>query len=250
MIARFREQHIPWRMLGDLIEAIGPLDKRFCLDTHKDSIMAQIEEATELIAPAARCLQGIHLGNHENKLSNSIGNISLDVFNRLKHRGLSKYCAFDGYFAFIRMRCPEGDCRMFTGHGGRSISFRSDNPDRDKVNEEIKLRRLLSRFTADLKVIAHFHKVIVAGPQMFTRNIEGDGFKIKRRNTSNDKSISVACPSFYKTYDDGDMPSYGEIAMYDPTDLGWIEVVLDREGQARRVEWRNEDGAIGQAWEF
>jgi hypothetical protein len=43
-------------------------------------------------------------------------------------------------------------------------------------------------------------------------------------------------PSFFACYDDGPYPSYGEMRGYPPTDIGWLEVVIDRRGRVLAVE--------------
>ena len=225
----------PWWHVGDMIESILPGDPRFSITEHKDATLTNIQSAVELLAQANKTCLGLAMGNHEWKASGKLGDITEDMANRAKIPNL-------GVTAFIDMIAPDGQCRVFTAHGRGSVGFNSGFPDRDKVNCEIKLRRLLSPFEADLKCIGHFHRTIIAPEVDKAKGIVEDG-EFKRRPRRVVPEWCVACPSLFCNYENGSTSaSYAEIAMMPPTDLGWIEIDITRDGSVACIREIDETG--------
>jgi hypothetical protein len=227
----------PWLMLGDIIEAIAPVDPRFHCETHQATIEAQRKDAEELMALAADSLIGFHIGNHEDKLSRTLGDITRTMLaNIYKGKDAVARSRWYGGAAMTELRCPAGTCRMFSEHSRMSVtSAGTSDPDRDALNRAIRLRRNLRPFAGDLKVVGHGHRFLVAPP--VTREIlHSEGGKGQMHPVDVAPEWCAMAPSFFACYDDGPYPSYGELAGYPPTDIGWLEVVIDRRGRVLAVE--------------
>ena len=74
---------IPWVHLGDTIEAICPLDPRFHMESHSETILQQINEAAALTMPGRKWLIGCHIGNHEDKLTRVVGDLTHEYLRQV-----------------------------------------------------------------------------------------------------------------------------------------------------------------------
>jgi len=70
--------------------------------------------------------------------------------------------------------------------------------------------------------------------------VQGKSFK--RRPKKIIDEFCIACPSLFGNYGEGTQASYAEIAMMAPTDLGWIEIDIDRNGDVSCAREINEAG--------
>lgn len=229
MLRGFRRKQMPWYHLGDAIEAIAPHDKRYCCETHRQTIAAQCARSAELVRYGVDTMVGMHIGNHEDKLSRLMGDLTMDILTRAcKDDRSSAKRLWLGGIAFTNVVCPAGSCVVLTAHGDKAFGGLTSDPNQDAERMRTALRRYLSRFDAQLKVVAHAHTEVIA-PPVTTRSIGFSGY--------DKRAVSVewcaACPSMFKTYNDGDSmdyPEYAERAMYGPAGIGWIEADIMRDG--------------------
>jgi len=233
----------PWWHAGDVIEAIGPGDKRFQHSEHKDTMLNQIAIAGDTLAVASRTCLGLITGNHEWGASGRLGDIAEDIANRAKVPNLGACCFFD-------IVCPKGKAIIFAAHGKGSMGFNSGFPERDDVNRRMKLRRILDGFSCDAsatssaKCVAHYHRTII-DPARYKYAATVEGGKFKRRAVELRESWVMACPSLFGNYGDGPT-SYAEIALYPPTDLGWLGISFERSGRIACVREYTPNGNISQ----
>lgn len=224
----------PWWHVGDMVESILPGDKRFSVAEHKDATLPTVKKASNYIKSAKEKCLGLIIGNHEWKLTAMLGDVSEDIANRADVKYLGGVVVF-------RFVCPDGECLVFSAHGRGSMGFNSGFPERDALNREIKLRRILDRFPGDVKCVGHYHRTIVAPPIDVARGtIVGE--RMKRRATPHKAEWCIAAPSMFLNYDIGTSVSYAEIALMPPTDLGWMEIVIERDGLPVAVREKNENG--------
>lgn len=235
-----RAKRKPWWHVGDIVEAIGPGDKRFHHSEHKDTMLNSIAEAGDTINKARGTCWGTICGNHEWGASGAIGDVAEDIATRGRVPYLGACCYFD-------VRCPDGRALIFTAHGNGSMGFNSGVPERDAFNRRNKLRGRLRGFGGETgvplaKCVAHYHRTIIAPPtDVVAATVRAGEFK--RRPEEHDADWVMACPSLFKNYDDGPV-SYAEMALYPPTDLGWLGIAFERSGKIACVREYDQDGAL------
>jgi hypothetical protein len=235
MVAEFVDRQMPWVMLGDIIEGIAPLDRRYHQDTHHDSINLQVHDAKQLMVPAKGLLLGISVGNHEDTAAKMVGDITADLLRRL-YGGFRRNRWFGGATR-MQFRCPDGEVSGFFAHSRITLGGGTSDPERDEVTRKIKLRRRLMRFDANFKVVGHGHHMLVAPPvymdKLTTVNKRGQMVP-----TPYKPEWVAMSPSMFASYDDDDYPSYAEQALLPPGDIGWIECVLRRDGTVVELKER------------
>ena len=235
MLHSFRRRKLPWWHLGDAIEAIAPYDKRFCCESHKKTIMAQASDAASLLRVAKDTLVGLHVGNHEDKLSRIMGDMTMDMLERAYILEDEAKRRWIGGVAITKVVCPGGSCDVVTAHSDISLGGGTSDPDHDAERKRTKLRRYLSAFAGQLKVIAHAHQAVIAPPVTSTAvGFNGAGkFAVR-------PEWCAACPSMFETYNAGDSmayPEYAERAMYGAAGIGWIEADIFRDGAVKGVRY-------------
>lgn len=239
LMEKCNEEKMPWIHLGDIIEAISPTDPRFHCETHEKSILAQTAEAASYVARAKKHLIGMILGNHEEKIDRVIGSTVQDILSRVFHSSPKAGSLNLGGMAYIDFICPEGTARGLFSHSrfssgiGRSTYEPYETTQKKKQD---KIRNLLKYWTADFKCVAHGHTEIIAPPVTRPTLAVVDG-KSEMVEVVERPEWCAMCPSMFGNYDvSGRYPSYAEMAMYPPTDIGWLEVVLDRTGKVQEIK--------------
>ena len=235
-------EKMPWIHLGDIIEAIGPTDSRFHCETHEKSILAQTAEAATHVMRAKKYLIGMVLGNHEEKLDRTIGWTIKDILERVYHDPTKAFERNLCGLAFIDFICPSGSCMGMFAHSKISMGIgRSTSEPEELValKRENKLRNLLKCFDADLKIVAHGHRSVIAPPVVRPKlSVEGTDRgprSVMRRDVERPEWCAM-CPSMFGNYEvSTSYPSYAEMALYPPTDIGWLEVDLGRDGTVLEV---------------
>ena len=231
-----------WWLAGDIIEAITTTDKRFNHKEHTVSIETCKQQASSIIYPARNSCWGTICGNHEWGASRE-GDVAETI-------ALNAHVPYLGACAYISVKCPNGKALIFTGHGKGSMGFNSGVPERDDVNRRLRLRRLLDGFKGEkdvsfAKCVAHYHRTIIDPARaMYGSTVESSEFK--RRAITLREDWVMACPSLFRNYDDESPVSYAEMALYPPTDLGWLGIVFNRNGTIACVREYSPKGNITQ----
>jgi hypothetical protein len=225
--------------MGDSIESITVDDKRYDPDVHKGkfkTLMAQALHAAELERSIShKCLMRL-LGNHEWKPAcRNIGRFDEVVAGQMAGNlekpwdelpitpGFSAVCLFNGW-------------RGFFGHGWKIGKFSATDPEQLRMNKMLKLRKILRTKAGNCELMAmgHIHDILIVPPSSRLALIEKDG-KMKQTYTGMVKSADgfideksrwfISSGSCLKTYDD-EVITYGEIAGYDPAEMGMVKVVV------------------------
>jgi len=229
----------PWMHFGDLIESILPIDsRRYSQEEHgNDPLFATMDRVNEIFGDSAPMCIGLLTGNHENGLSRIVGNVTKKLARGLGVPFLTMSCFCDFIFT-------KGKCRGFFTHGGTTFNYVAGEPERIRINRQIKLRNYLRRFEADIKGIGHAHRKVIA-PQVMEEKLTIIDGKIKRRPIHVKESWCFAAPAMFKTYDTKhDHGNYGEMKNYDPTDIGWIGVLFEKDGKIACIRQYLETGKI------
>lgn len=243
MLNGFRKRSEPWIQLGDILEAIIPFDPRYAVDEHKITFVNEVSAVIGHVSLAAETCWGLVTGNHEARASRQLGDITqlvcdgVKLGTGVKLQHLSNVCNME-------INCPKGICRGFFAHGAMTANFKSGDADRIELNRKKKLRDYLRRFDANLKGIAHGHRTIIAEP-IAEEKLGAKGGKMKREPVTVVEPWCFAAPSMFKVYDEkSTVGNYAEMALYDPTDLGWIQVVFERDGSIPCIRQMLETGEI------
>lgn len=223
-----------WVQLGDFIESIMPGDPRFNVSEHTEATLSCIDTAIKYTQKARRTCVGLIVGNHEYKLSAKIGNVTEQIAN-----GAS--VPYGGHTLAIHFHTAKNATSTLCAHGAGNIGSRTVEAERNDANNKIKLRSILRPFEFDLKVIGHFHRIIVAEPVAENRLSVNAMLESKRRPVLTRPEWCVACPSLFSNYHIGGIGSYAEAKLYPPTDMGWMEVDF-RDGLVEVVRAVNESG--------
>jgi hypothetical protein len=238
-----RAKSRPWIGLADFIEGIMPDDPRFAITQHESTFMQELQYAGEKISKAADTCIGLLSGNHENKASRKVGDVIEGICNVVdiqcgaKVKNLSNTC-------FVVFICPDGQFTAFFSHGGSTTNARAGEPERKVTNKRIWLRNYLADFHADLKGIGHGHRRIITPPVMEHR-LTIEQMRVKRKPVPTRAGWNFMSPCMFTTYDqDCPIGNYAEEKLYPSTALGWIEVVIARDGTIPSIQHRGDKGQI------
>jgi len=236
-IALFMErakQHT-WIHHGDIIEGIMAGDKRFSVKEHGDAITNCCTKASEIISEASKTCIGLLQGNHEAAPSRSMGDLAELIALNARVPYLQTTCA-------AKLLCPNGELTAFWAHGNGSAMYKTGEPERKKANRKVKLRDILAGFDFDLVGMGHLHRGIIT-PPCFEMKLNLMGGKVKRRPVETRSGWYYAAPSMFRTYNtETGHGNYGESALYPSTDIGWCEVVVNRDGSVAALRRVDEDG--------
>lgn len=237
-----KEKRAPWLHLGDLIEAILGKDPRFDASEHKSTFVEQCEEATKYLSEISDLSWGLHVGNHEHKIDQKLGEST-----RAYLADASGVDYLTGA-AFTYVNCPDGFFRLYSTHGSGSANYKAGEPQRIKTNKMVKLRNIFGKIHADMIVMGHMHQDIVS-PPVYERKTTAVGKKVKQVPVlTRDGWIAVA-PSMFETAPiNGELTNYAELKQYPPTTLGWIEILVERDGNIPEVRSVYENGEVKEAF--
>lgn len=217
-----------WINGGDSIDAIVHSDvKRFdpmtiapeFRESYNDMGPAQIASVKrDLDSIKDKCL-GIHEGNHESKL------------RKYHHYDLvNAWCAdwkvpYLKAAAMLRIKFNRGMhtsvLKILTAHG--NVAGRRSG---GKVN---KLEDLVMMFDADVYMLAHGHKKVMHSTSRLSIPTKG------QLDLVEDKKVGFMTGSYMNTYQSG-AESYAETALYAPSDLGAVCVVIVPESKELWLE--------------
>lgn len=214
---------VRWLGMGDYGECITPTDRRW--DPSQKAIAPWLKQddiaesqrrwLVELFDPIKDICIGLLYGNHEEDIRRfHFTNIQQHICDDLKVDNL-------GYSSFVRFffkREKSNETRMMTGvftHGaGWAITKGA------KLN---KLRRFMDDFDAQIYGYAHMHDIIIdTKPYMTTTGRAFDHAKIKAI-----EAVGAVTGSWFRTYTQGIVASYGETRVYPPTVIGCVYFTLN-----------------------
>jgi len=235
----------PFFLMGDLIEAIMPLDKRFRLSSHEKSIMAQVDETVDIFDKfKANCL-GMISGNHEDTPSAHMGDLTESMAKRLRVRYLSDT-------SIQTVACPKGDSNLFLAHPCFTVSSSAANSaDAEKAKCSALRKRLnkLCSSSIHCRLIYHLHQGIVDPIHSWHEPKLG----MSHGKMSEDYEIDIPAwtisgPSMFRTYSEG-IGNYASRRLFAPVDIGWMGVVYDTAARVVAVHQYRSNGKIKQTWE-
>jgi predicted phosphodiesterase len=207
-----------WIDMGDKIEAITRLDKRWDsgsfaswikLKDVDDLPKVQAERYIQLVKPIANKCLGLIEGNHESTLKRAYSQDIHDyICLKLRVKNLGFLCFYR--LRFLRKKDSGSQhIDMVLAHGaggGRYVG--------SKIN---KLNAMANDFEADIYAVGHHHDKISYKKKRLAFNNSG---KIVEKTI-----ILTAVPSFFKTYVEN-FSTYSERALYPPTSTGVIKITI------------------------
>lgn len=229
---------------GDAIEAILPNDKRYasCSIDWKDKLITPMEQAdalVELFRPIRHKILVWLIGNHEYKLINTI-NMGKYITDKL---GIPEI--YGGVHCKFTALDHKGKCRhkFYFHHGSGKITSQAKDDIQALANMQAKLKLKLveSKHTDCIYMsMAHIHKALLVPPTVNSHIMLTDNGKHVRQQhrhwtKQNAEYIPPECrwytssPSFLKCLSPmgSGALSYSEIAMYGPTELGWLRLTVE-----------------------
>jgi len=233
---------------GDALEAIHLGDKRFDLDVHAGAFStysAQKKEYIRRIEPVASKMLFQLFGNHEWKLKHFIEKD--DIGQAINDAGGN---VISGGFSIVARLTPY--CKIFVIHGSRTVNSQAGERKQREMNDALRVKRLMRNIRSDCHamIMAHIHKVRILAPSE-DMHIVGNGERDRDYFVTNfigdhgiihqDSRWYASTGACLKTYDD-EHTTYGEIAMYEPTEMAMIclEVRDGRLQYIRKVPLRKE----------
>ena len=205
--------------MGDYAEFITPRDPRFdpsqkaIADWVKTDDIARCQEdrVTELFIPIKSQCIGLLYGNHEETFRKyNYGNVQQHICNNLGVDNL-------GFSCFVRLffrRDNSSETHQITlalTHGSGSCITKGA-----KLN---KLRRFMDDFNARIYGFGHMHDIIQDTKPYLSVSPKG---KIKQVEAK-----GVVTGSWFRTYTQGTIASYGEGKNYPPTTIGCPVFTID-----------------------
>ena len=200
--------HALWIGMGDYCEFIPPNDKRFdgmvIADwVDKDDIAeSQSKWMLKLLDPIKDKCIGLMMGNHETYYhSKNNHNIFKRLYDGLDAKNL-------GFSCFYRLNFSRGGavttvtCHFEHGSGGAQT----------EGGKAMRLYKSMSGFEADIYGVGHLHDVKIL-PITYIGLTEHMEIKAKTK-------VGCLTGCWYRTYADGENPSYAEQKGYSPTNLG------------------------------
>ena len=202
-------------LLGDLIDGIGPKDRRFENDSiaprfkkHLDNLHHyQVEELLKLVDPIKDNIIAIMAGNHEDTVKKYFSYDATSVIAK----ALEKPILTDP--GYVILRFDHGGSKrlvsIFCTHG----QFLGGRKRGAKVN---KMEDLPGRFSADIYLAAHTHDVWETKQNQIipTRNGKYSKRRMRFINTG----------SFMDTYLEGEYSTWASRKLFDPIDPGVARV--------------------------
>ncbi len=215
-----------WIDMGDDGEYITPDDPRFdpsnklvapWLRDKQDDIAHSIEQAvTEIELPAVSKCLGRILGNHENSYrKHKFGNVHQHICDNLKVDNLGFLCLI----RFIFERENSNERREIIG----AFTHGSSGAPTD-AGKKAALRRFMGFFpTVDIFGYAHTHAI---------DNVEIIFLDYQSKKEDELKVVDkvqhgMLTGCFFKTYGEGNTPSYGELKLYPPTRIGCPKFIIN-----------------------
>lgn len=210
-----------WVGMGDYAEFITPNDRRF--DPSQKAIAEWVEQdniaesqtkwVVDLFTPIKDKCWGLLYGNHEENIRKfNHDNVQKNICERLGVDNL-------GFSCFLRLQTHRGkqsNARLFKCsfiHGASSA-----------ITEGAKmmaLMRWMKANDADIYAYAHIHDYM---PKSLSRLTVSDSGKIKQK-----VSIGATTGSWFRTYTQGIIASYGEMKAYPPTEICCAVFTIDPE---------------------
>lgn len=223
-----------WIGVGDYCECINisdprfdpySIDPRYNIPMLSRLIKTQTSDILSYLTPIKdRCL-GLFTGNHEETIRLRYHHdVLYEMAEKWDMRGINV-----GYDGFIRLRFIRNKSTgspasshvfvIYASHG-----FGSSRTSGPKVN---RLENVAHSFDADIIILAHEHKKVIA-PPIIKLGLTERGDLVQR------KQIAVMSGSFLKSYVQG-ATSYSEKAGYPPSDLGTVKITITPETRDLRA---------------
>ena len=215
-----RKENAYWIHLGDWCEAISPKDKRYDVRNNSNPVLTQYQDAIELFEPIKDMGIAILSGNHDEKIAKEHG----DYVAGLVARNLE--VPYLGYTGFVNIRLWDSEELLAKRTGAQNrfiIHLHHGHTGGRKTGGKMNsLQDMAVKFDANLYAIGHGHTYVShidAQVKVISDKRNISKFRHKRRNF-------IGCPSYYRVYEDAEIPNYAEKAAYQPQAIGCVKLEL------------------------
>jgi len=212
---------------GDVIEAIQTDDYRYDHHETKEALtLDQIYQAIKNRDPIKKKILCVIDGNHPAKL-HRFGKITAHICKELR-------VPFGTWSAKLTYNDNKGKLQFkhYATHGFGSITSTADDPQRQRTNMKLALKRKLKKKFGDtlLNTMGHTHKLLVCSPseELFIVDKENElrqyytGAPVRKHGfIPYDYRWYCNTGSFLKLYGES-ISGYAERAGYDPIELGFL----------------------------
>lgn len=230
---------------GDLIDCITSSDKRFSLTSFDDNKATtphqQADRILEILRPIKDRILFMQLGNHEYTV--------LNTFDCLEYWCRVLECPWGGVMAkFIHLKDGKPQWKGFFTHGNGSIKSVAKDPIQALANQRALLKKKLQGLCSDAIYMSmgHTHNMLLVNPTIQNQlHLIDDGKNIKQTYVvdvdQSAENINIearwyGCSgSFLNTMSRPGkrLISYGEMAMYHPTEQGYLKLIITDHKLAR-----------------
>ena len=225
---------------GDNCDSISPDDKRYnhlSVDWQQKLLtpQAQADAVIDLLEPIAGNVIAIGEGNHEWKFINT--------FRVGTHIAKALGCPFGGYVYIVQFLGPNGKqlFKTFHHHGSGKLPKGAKDPIQRAANRQAHLRRKLEATGISDCIymsMGHTHQLVVVEPtidhEVLLTTTPAGRLKQHTRPPANQNAVYIPpekrwyanTGSFLRLYSPpgSDVFGYAEVAMLEPTRLGWVEI--------------------------
>ena len=192
-----KQENAAWIHLGDWVDAITPLDKRYSITDKRSGVVEAFLHMEELFSPISnQCIAALR-GNHESKWSRLEG----DMLEVICRRWNVPYL---GYCGFVVIRTEKKNYKLWLHHGAGG--------GRKRGAKIIRLNEWSQFVDADIYLQGHTHTYVQFTDEQVTAT------KKKARHYAN-------IPGYISSYDGYD--NYVEELGLPPQQTGMLQIYFD-----------------------
>jgi hypothetical protein len=232
LVSKIKKEKLQWLHGGDIIDAVLPKDKRADIQTAQSTLIEQIEDTVKLLKPIAETGIGLMSGNHEQSVARDTGNFSTHICNQTGLQYLTVAC-------FVTLNLPGKNLVTYAAHHTKTNNPRAGEPERREANAVVRLREAGMFERADLKMFAHIHHFICT-PPVYSKQMYPDGKEVKLGWFLERDGWHLTTPTMRKFYTL--IPTYEEAQSIKPSDIGWAEIDIHKNGTISEVRYMGMKG--------
>lgn len=237
-------------LMGDLTEAIGPFDRRFQHQTHKNPITESFMYLKHLLVtsqedPNSGPILGMLKGNHEAVVFSKYGNLYSGQYQtesgEIVEGGLCEELGirYGGFISLFVLTDGVNISKWLLTHGKVAFNYKAGEEERKNPNKKIRTRDSMKHTcVADLYACGHGHQLVTVSPPMKQRLCYDDKKKtlVMRKVPVGDPNYYCMTGSFMKVYEMNVDGNYAEEMLVEPSDIGWVRVHMDSELKIIKME--------------
>lgn len=240
----FLESPYPKFLMGDLLEAIAPGDRRFYTGKHKNPVIEAFWYLKHLLLvhnienKNSGDIVGLLKGNHEAVIFSKFGNLYHGTYEtetgEKVEGGLCKELGinYGGFLSMFILKDGKKESHWMLTHGKVTFNYKAGEEERKETNKKVRLRDSLKLVAkADLYAAGHGHQLVISKPFKRQRLVYDSKERkmVMKLSPIGDHSYYCMSGSFLKVYEEGVDGNYAEEILVEPADIGWLRVYMDKD---------------------